>query len=128
MDLPHRRHRFCRRRRGDFLPASGLSTYAAKWLKPDEIRFLELSHRSTRGVVSKEAKKGFQWKVVWSILTDWQLYLQCLIFMSNSVPNYGLKFTMPQIMRNMGFESTNAQLLTARESLPLLPSPSRPRN
>lgn len=33
--------------------------------------------------------------------------------MSNSVPNYALKFTMPQIIRNMGFTSTNAQLLTA---------------
>lgn len=86
----------------------------AKWLKPDEARFLELSHISTRGVKAKETtNKGFQWGVLWSIFTDWQLYLQMLVFMSNSVPNYGLKFTMPQIMKNMGFESTTAQLLTA---------------
>lgn len=66
--------------------------HATKWLQPDEIKFLELSHISTRGVKAKETQKGFQWSVLWSILTDWQLYLQCLVFMSNSVPNYGLKF------------------------------------
>ncbi|KAI8292867.1 Major facilitator superfamily transporter [Colletotrichum sp. SAR11_240] len=29
-----------------------------------------------------------------------------------AVPNYALKFTMPQIIKNMGFTSANAQLLT----------------
>lgn len=66
--------------------------YGSKWLKPDEIKFLELSHVSTRGVKATKTQKGFQWSVLWSILTDWQLYLQTLVFMSNAVPNYGLKF------------------------------------
>lgn len=47
------------------------------------------------------------------MVTDWQLYLQGIVFWSNCVPNYGLKFTMPSIIANMGFESTTAQLLTA---------------
>jgi len=34
------------------------------------------------------------------------------MFWSNVTPNYGLKFTMPQIIKNMGYTSANAQLLT----------------
>lgn len=71
--------------------------YGGKWLKLDEIRFLELSHFSTRGIKAKETKKGFQWGVLWSIVTDWQHYLQTMVFMSNAVPNYGLKFVPPSI-------------------------------
>lgn len=52
-------------------------------------------------------------KVLVSVLTDRQIYLQALIFMASSFPTYALKFTLPQIMVNMGFSSTNAQLLSA---------------
>lgn len=85
--------------------------HASGWLKPDEQRFLELSHISTRGVKAKETKKGFRWGVLWSIFTDWQLYLQMLIFMSNSVPNYGLKFVSIIISRRRnGIELTMYRL------------------
>lgn len=90
-----------------------------RWLTHDEARFLKLSHILTRGVqkkkkVNAEGKKtNFQWSILAQVLKDWQIYLQAMIFASNAVPNYGLKFTMPQILRNMGYTSTNAQLLTA---------------
>lgn len=47
-----------------------------------------------------------------SVIKEWQLYPQALIFMSSSVPTYALKFTLPQIIRNMGFSNSQAQLLT----------------
>jgi MFS family permease len=53
----------------------------ASWLKPDE----------------GEKDKKHHWKTLWQVLCDKQLYLQALVFASNSVPNYGLKFTMPQV-------------------------------
>jgi hypothetical protein len=70
--------------------------HAKRWLSADEARFLELEHHRTRGikVKSEDGKKRFNWKALWAVLTDWQLYLQAMCFMSNSVPNYGLKFTM----------------------------------
>jgi hypothetical protein len=78
-----------------FLPDSpGLA--AGKWLTHDEARFLQLTHIYTRGMQKKPeidestGKAKFQWSVVWQVLTDWQLYLQALVFMSNAVPNYGL--------------------------------------
>lgn len=90
-----------------------------KWLTPDDRRFLECMHRATRGPKVLDAqeprtpKKKFRWGVLWKIVTDWQLYLQALVMMSNSVTNFGLKVTMPQIIRNMGFTSQTSQLLTA---------------
>lgn len=70
---------------------------AGKWLTHDEARFLSLTHIYTRGLQKKPnideatGKAKFEWSVLRQVLTDWQLYLQALIFMSNSVPNYGLK-------------------------------------
>lgn len=96
------------------------SPTTAKWLTPDETKFLELSHIAYRGVRTKdkknadgERKRRVNWQVIKAVVTDWQLYLQSIVFWSNTVPNYGLKFTMPSIIRNMGFASTQAQLLTA---------------
>lgn len=91
---------------------------SGRWLKEHEIRFLNQMHQKYRGVrkqAAAEPGKGQkpQWPVLLSVLTDWQIYLQSLIFMSSAVPNYALKFTMPQIILNMGFTSTQAQLLTA---------------
>jgi MFS family permease len=76
------------------------SPATASWLKPDEARFLELMHISSRGAKTThdgEKDKKHHWKTLWQVLCDKQLYLQALVFASNSVPNYGLKFTMPQV-------------------------------
>ena len=54
----------------------------------------------------------FSWKVLWSVLTDWQIYLLGLVYCSSTVPNYALKFSMPTIIKGMGFTSANAQLMT----------------
>ncbi|OJD27884.1 hypothetical protein ACJ73_00722 [Blastomyces percursus] len=86
---------------------------STSWLEPQEIRYLELRLLAQRGrqVVDEGANK-FDWKTLLSVLKDGHLYLQVLNFWSNAVPNYGLKFTMPQIIKNMGYTSANAQLLT----------------
>ena len=102
-----------------FLLPDSPSVAAGRWLTHDEAKFLNLYHTFTRGIPTKptlhaEGKnKSFEWRTLGTVLCDWQVYLQALIFASNAVPNYGLKFTMPQILKNMGFESTRAQLLTA---------------
>ena len=86
---------------------------SGRWLDPDEIRYLNLRKEARRGrVVVDESTKKFDWTTFFAAITDWHLYLQVLNFWSNAVPNYGLKFTLPQIIRNMGFTSSNAQLLT----------------
>ena len=93
----------------------------SKWLAPEEARFLECMHRASRGQRTENEggdqgttkKKRFRWGILWTVIKDWQLYLQAIVMASNSVPNYALKVTMPQIIRNMGFTSQTSQLLTA---------------
>jgi glucose uptake protein GlcU len=89
-------------------PASSTS-----WLTADEIRYLELRQVAVgRFKPAGHKEKHFDMRVFVSVLKDWKIYLLILGFWSNVVPNYGLKFTMPQIMKNMGYTSANAQLLT----------------
>jgi MFS family permease len=99
-------------------------SHSGRWLAEPEVRYLNLLYRKYRGVRREDRKsnelpeekamsKRQKINVLVSVLTDWQIYLQSLIFMASSVPTYALKFTLPQIMVNMGFSSTNAQLLSA---------------
>ncbi|CAH0046591.1 unnamed protein product [Clonostachys solani] len=84
------------------------------WLTPDEKKYLELRQLAVQGnsMRAREAEKSRKWEILRSVLTDWQIYLQALVYWSNTVPNYGMKFTMPQIIKNMGYSNSNAQLLT----------------
>lgn len=89
------------------------SPETSSWLTDEEKQYLRLRQISEYGgheVHSRSSK--FSWKILRSCLLDWKLYLQAIVTWSNVVPNYGLKFTMPQIMKNMGYTSSNAQLLT----------------
>ena len=86
------------------------------WLSDREAKFLTLTYTQYRGggkTRNEDKKTGGKFAMLWEMLKDWQLYLQAMIFMSSSVPTYALKFTLPQIIRNMGFTNTQAQLLTA---------------
>uniref|UniRef100_A0A0B7KKP3 Major facilitator superfamily (MFS) profile domain-containing protein n=1 Tax=Bionectria ochroleuca TaxID=29856 RepID=A0A0B7KKP3_BIOOC len=86
---------------------------STRWLDADEIRFLELRQIAQKGNKTIEThKKGVDWKVLRSVILDWQIYFQALIYWSNTVPNNALKFTLPKIIKNMGYSSSNAQLLT----------------
>ncbi|KAH8894561.1 MFS general substrate transporter [Thozetella sp. PMI_491] len=98
---------------GSLLCLPDSPSLSSAWLTPDEARFLELMHVKYRGRSSKsDHSPKEEIKSLWGIVKDWQLYFLGLVFMSNTVPNYGLKFTMPQIIKSMGFTSSNAQLLT----------------
>lgn len=98
-----------------FLRMPDTPDLSTKWLEADEIRYLQLRQIAdpSRRANALQAERRHDRRVLWSVLTDWQLYLQALTFWGNSVPNNALKFGMPQIIKNMGFTSTNAQLLTA---------------
>lgn len=95
----------------------------SKWLDEDEKRFLKLRKhaqertsvvhvRDEQGEIVVPKQTKITWPVIRSVLCDWKIYLQAFIAMSNTIPAYALKFTMPQIIKNIGFTSSNAQLLT----------------
>lgn len=90
---------------------------SGRWLTPNEMRYLELRQRAdpsrrVHSAAAGETKKSDTRKALVSVLTDWQIWMHGVIYWSNTVPNNALKFTMPQIIRNMGYTSTHAQLLT----------------
>ncbi|GJC78668.1 putative transporter [Colletotrichum liriopes] len=85
----------------------------SKWLDADEKRYLDLRQHVQRVVRPDEFRDShFDKHAFISVLTDWKIYLLILVNWSNAVPNYAMKFTMPQIIKNMGYTSANAQLLT----------------
>lgn len=64
------------------------------------------------GEEADAAGKHVSFSLLWEVISDWQYYPLVFSQWSNSVPSYGLKFTLPQIIKNMGYSSSNAQLLT----------------
>ncbi|EUC46479.1 hypothetical protein COCMIDRAFT_35841 [Bipolaris oryzae ATCC 44560] len=86
---------------------------SGRWLKPDEIRFLELQRFiKDGGKHGEEEKEGFKWNDLKMVLCNWRLYMQAYILLCISACSYGTKFTLPTITKGMGFSNTNAQLMT----------------
>ncbi|KAK8054314.1 hypothetical protein PG996_013615 [Apiospora saccharicola] len=86
---------------------------SGRWLEPDEIRYLELRQIARRvGNTTEYREKHFDVSAFWAVVADWKMYLLILGSWSNAVPNYAMKFTMPTIVKSMGFTSAKAQLLT----------------
>lgn len=85
---------------------------SCKWLTEEERAYCRLRIEvQDGGRESTAAGEKFTWKMFFAVLTDWQIWLISIVFWSNTVPGYGLKFTMPQIIKNMGFTSSTAQLM-----------------
>jgi hypothetical protein len=102
---------------------------STRWLKPDEIRFLELQRFIKDGGEFAQEKEGtVQWRDLKMVLCNWRLYMQAYILLCISACSYGMcfkpvwtsktdrgagtKFTLPTITKGMGFTNTNAQLMT----------------
>ncbi|ORY58135.1 major facilitator superfamily domain-containing protein [Pseudomassariella vexata] len=88
-------------------------TLSGRWLKPDEIRYLELQMFIKQGGKFSDEKESFKWKDLKAVLLNWRVYLQAYFLMCQSATSYGTKFTLPTITKSMGFSSTNAQLMSA---------------
>ncbi|UKZ96441.1 uncharacterized protein TrAFT101_011232 [Trichoderma asperellum] len=88
---------------------------SGSWLSQDEIRFLELQAFVKQGgrFSEQSAENRFGWYEFRMVLTNWRLYLQAYILLCISACSYGTKFTLPSIIKAMGFSNnTMAQLMT----------------
>ncbi|EGY20131.1 hypothetical protein VD0004_g410 [Verticillium dahliae] len=88
---------------------------SGRWLDPEEIRFLELQHFIKQGGrFQDEAKEDkYIWQDLKACVLNWRLWLVAYIQFCQSAMSYGTKFNLPTITRSMGFENTQAQLMTA---------------
>lgn len=86
---------------------------SGKWLSKEDIRFLNLQNFIKQGGrFSDESDSKFSWHELKMVVTNWRLYMQAYTLMCISACSYGTKFTLPSIVKGMGFTNTNAQLMT----------------
>ncbi|GAB7366415.1 hypothetical protein MBLNU230_g8212t1 [Neophaeotheca triangularis] len=88
---------------------------STKWLKPEEVRFLNLQHFVKQGgrFADETQERRNIWHDLKAVLLNWRLWLLTWVQFCQSATAYGTKFTLPTLTRAMGFESTNAQLMSA---------------
>lgn len=55
---------------------------------------------------------GFSWKYVKAAFLDWQIWLNIVIYWGYVCPLYGVSLFLPTIIKELGYASTTAQLLT----------------
>ncbi|KAI9276867.1 major facilitator superfamily domain-containing protein [Phascolomyces articulosus] len=55
----------------------------------------------------------FSMKQFWMAFTDWKIYAHSLIYIAGSIPLYSMSLFLPSIIKGMGFESLEAQAMTA---------------
>ncbi|THZ76163.1 MFS general substrate transporter [Aureobasidium pullulans] len=85
---------------------------SSRWLRPEEIRFLELSMFIKQGG-SFQAETSVKMRDLKMVLKNWRVYVQAYFLFCQSALSYGIKFTLPTITKSMGFTTTVAQLLSA---------------
>ncbi|KAH7194378.1 major facilitator superfamily domain-containing protein [Fusarium oxysporum] len=82
----------------------------AKWLSDDEKRYVDLRLRLSGARSNTEEGDKFSWKLLFKTMVDWKVLLGIILVWANSVPNAAFKFTMPQIIKQLGFSTAQSQL------------------
>ncbi|KAI0409478.1 major facilitator superfamily domain-containing protein [Xylaria palmicola] len=54
----------------------------------------------------------FDWKYVRAAFTDWQIWVNIFVYWGIVCPLYGISLFLPTIIKNLGYVSSTAQLLT----------------
>lgn len=87
---------------------------STRWLTDSEIRFLNLQAFVKQGGRFKDESqdKKFNWHDLKMVVTNWRLYMQAYSPLATSSCSYGMKFTLPSIVKAMNFTNTAAQLMT----------------
>ncbi|KAL1960132.1 hypothetical protein VTO42DRAFT_304 [Malbranchea cinnamomea] len=90
----------------------------AKFLTPEErqcvlqmLRAQSTSGDTTSNDAAKEESK-FRASYVIDALKDWQVYVGLFMYWGITCPLYGISFFLPSIIKDLGYTSSTAQLLT----------------
>ncbi|ORY57839.1 major facilitator superfamily transporter [Pseudomassariella vexata] len=54
----------------------------------------------------------FDWKYIWQAFSDWQIWLNIVVYWGIVCPLYGISLFLPTIVKNLGYSSSTAQLMT----------------
>jgi predicted MFS family arabinose efflux permease len=86
--------------------ASFLQQYERDFL----VRRLAQDAGTSAGKVNNNDK--YSWSTIKAALTEWKIWFAIIIWLGNAVPVYGFTYTAPTIIRDLGYTSAVAQLLT----------------
>ncbi|KAI0539229.1 major facilitator superfamily domain-containing protein [Xylaria digitata] len=64
------------------------------------------------GSVQVAQADEFEWKYVWAAFKDWQIWVNIFVYWGIVCPLYGISLFLPSIIKNLGYVSSTAQLLT----------------
>ncbi|KAL7629503.1 hypothetical protein AAE478_001024 [Parahypoxylon ruwenzoriense] len=91
----------------------------ADFLTEEERAFIvfRLKYQGQRGPKNQRQTQvaqaeEFNWKYVWAAFKDWQIWVNIFVFWSIVCPLYGISLFLPTIIRNLGYSSSTAQLMT----------------
>ncbi|KAG7087157.1 hypothetical protein E1B28_013137 [Marasmius oreades] len=82
----------------------------ANFLTPEERAFVLWRKKFDNSSVGEE--EGFSVKYIIDALTDWQVYVHVLVYISLIGPLYGITLFLPTIISNFGFKPAISSLLT----------------
>ncbi|KAL1999602.1 hypothetical protein VTN02DRAFT_4287 [Thermoascus thermophilus] len=71
-----------------------------------------LRYQGSDGARRVVEDEEFKWRYVKDALTDWQVYLALVMFWGIVCPLYGISLFLPSIIKELGYTSSTAQLLT----------------
>ncbi|KAJ4397346.1 hypothetical protein N0V93_001571 [Gnomoniopsis smithogilvyi] len=85
----------------------------AKFLTEEERAFVvyRLKYQGQSGQRVAQAEE-FQWKYVGQAFADWQIWINIFVYWGIVCPLYGISLFLPTIVKNLGYTSSTAQLLT----------------
>ncbi|KAF7315948.1 MFS general substrate transporter [Mycena indigotica] len=82
----------------------------AGFLTPEERSYLVWRKKYDNSSVGEE--EHFEWRHLWQAVSDWQVWLHILIYMSIIGPLYGITLFLPTIISTFGHSIPVSQLLT----------------
>ncbi|THC97035.1 hypothetical protein EYZ11_003478 [Aspergillus tanneri] len=74
------------------------------------VRYQASAGHDTGALVQEETK--FRLRYVIDALLDWQIYVALIMYWGITCPLYGISFFLPTIIKDLGYTSSTAQLLT----------------
>ncbi|KAB8225201.1 major facilitator superfamily domain-containing protein [Aspergillus novoparasiticus] len=87
------------------------SPETARFLTEEERRFVIHMLRTQNTGGAGEATE-FRMKYVVDALLDWQIYVSIIVYWGITCPLYGISLFLPSIIKDLGYTSSTAQLLT----------------
>ncbi|KAI0922612.1 hypothetical protein AcW1_002787 [Taiwanofungus camphoratus] len=82
----------------------------AKFLTPEERAYVIWKKKYDNSSVGEE--EHFEPRHLWAAFSDWQVWLQIVVYFSIITPLYGISLFLPSIINSFGYDTAISELLT----------------